>query len=112
MSGREVESLTKRKHDSRVCRVSRAIVQLITGFCLFVFLLSQVTIFYFFSIQPSKLKVLPERFLGEPLAMKKKVSSVTNVCAKYSESDTQFFDIALNLYMTLNNSLRWASCSI
>lgn len=85
-------------------------MQVIAGFCLFVFLLSQVTIF--FSFQPSKLKVLPEIFSGEPLAIKKKINSVANVCAGYSESDNQFFAIAQNLYMTSNNSIRWSSCSI
>lgn len=42
----------------------------------------------------------------------KKISSVTNVCAGYSESDIQFFAIVQNLYMTLNNSLRWSFHSV
>lgn len=44
--------------------------------------------------------------------MKKKINSVTNVCAGYSQSDVQFFAIVQNLYMTLNNSLRWSFHSI
>lgn len=87
-------------------------MQVIAGFCLFVFLLNQSNLFFFFfPIQPSKLEVLPESFLGEPLAMKKKISSVTNVCAGYSASDTQFLATAQSL-CTLNNSLGWSPRSV
>lgn len=87
--------------------IRRAVVQVIAGVGLFVIIFSRVTII--FSIQPSKLKVLPASFWGSPLAKKKRISSVTNLCAECSGSDTQFFAVAQNWCLTVNISHRWSS---
>lgn len=79
-------------------------MQVIAGVGLFIFIFSQVTIIFFYSA--SKLKVLPASFF--PLAKKKRISSVTNVCAGYSGSDTQVFAVAQNWCLTAN-SHRWSS---